>query len=293
MQFDRQQKCHADLNDLEQATEHLYECSLEAEAHRDDRRAKAEADSVRLPLEWQLAQKQRQEQAKVMGIVTPSTEDSKYPLWYRPPQCKTPGPDVPRPYATPKEMSAAGRDTMINKELGLEDVYDPLQSRNAMPTLGPWTPPAYGEDTATIPPIRLPTSGGSGDSGVGGLTSGVASPVTKRDDWLLDGLPPGSPMEVGLSWAPGSSQGSSHGMPMSLGSPAIPGAGHGGILKRLVDSASNPIAFADAMKRMQKEAERKQLEEEESPYLAGQEDDPDWMWTTPLLHDVALCGIAD
>ena len=59
--------------------------------------------------------------------------------------------------------------------------------------------PAYGEETATIPPILLPTSGGSGDSGVGGLTSGVASPVTKRDDRLLDGLPLGSPMEVGLS----------------------------------------------------------------------------------------------
>ena len=51
----------------------------------------------------------------------------------------------------------------------------------------------------------------------------------------------------------------------------------GGILKRLVDSASNPTAFVDAMKCMQKEAERKQLEEEESPYLAGQEDDPNWM----------------
>ena len=135
----------------------------------------------------------------------------------------------------------------------------------------------YGEDTATIPPICLPTSGGSGDSSIGGLASGMASPVTKRDDRLLDGLPPGSPMEVGLSWALGSSRGSSRGMPMSLGSPAIPRAGCGGMLKRLVDLASNPTAFADAMKRMQKEAKRKQLEEEKSPYPAGQEDDPDWM----------------
>ena len=50
-EFDRQQKCHATLNDLEQATEWLYECSLEVEAQCDERRAKAEADSVRLPLE--------------------------------------------------------------------------------------------------------------------------------------------------------------------------------------------------------------------------------------------------
>ena len=50
-----------------------------------------------------------------------------------------------------------------------------------------------------------------------------------------------------------------------------------GILKRLVDSAATKTTFADAMRRMQKEAERKQLEEEESPYPAGKEDDPDWM----------------
>ena len=34
---------------------------------------------------------------------------------------------------------------------------------------------------------------------------GVTSPVTKHDDRLLDGLPLGSPMEVVLSRAPGSS----------------------------------------------------------------------------------------
>ena len=71
-----------------------------------------------------------------MGIATSSTDDSKYPLWHRQPQCKTPSPNVPWPYATPKEMGAAGRDTMINQELDLEDVYDPLQSRNASSTLG-------------------------------------------------------------------------------------------------------------------------------------------------------------
>ena len=76
-------------------------------------------------------------EAKVTGIVTSLTDDSKYPLWHHQPQCKTPGPNVPRPYATPKEMGAAGCDAVINKELGSEDVYDPLQSRNALPTPGP------------------------------------------------------------------------------------------------------------------------------------------------------------
>ena len=174
-------------------------------------------------------------------------------------------------------MSAAGHDTMINKELGSKNVYDSLQSWNASPTLGLRTPPMYGKDTATIPPICIPTPGGSGHSSVGGLASGMGSPVTKRDDQLLDGLPPGSPMEVGLSRAPGSGRGSSCTTPISLGSPALPGARCGGVLKRLVESTSNPTAFADAMKRMQEEAERKQLEEQESPYPARQEDDPDWM----------------
>ena len=45
-EFDRQQKHHTTLNDLEQATECLYEHSLEAEVQRDKRRAKAEADSL-------------------------------------------------------------------------------------------------------------------------------------------------------------------------------------------------------------------------------------------------------
>ena len=54
-EFERQQKCHAALNDLEQATEWLYERSLEAKAQHDKRRAKAEADCAWLLLERQLA----------------------------------------------------------------------------------------------------------------------------------------------------------------------------------------------------------------------------------------------
>ena len=205
------------LNNLEQATECLYESSLEAKAHRDEKRAKAEVNSAWLPLQRQLPWKQRQEQAKVMRIVTPSTDDSKYPLWHRQPQHKTPGPDIPQLYATPKEMSAAGRDAIINKELGLEYLYDPLQLRNAFAYTGTANiTHAYGEDTAAVPPICIPTPGGSGHPGIGGLTSGMTSPVTKCDDRLLDGLPQGSPMEVGLSQALGSGQGSSCTTPMSL-----------------------------------------------------------------------------
>ena len=59
-EFERQQKCHATLNDLEQATERLYEPSLEAEDQDNERRAKAEADSAWLPLERQLTCKKRQ-----------------------------------------------------------------------------------------------------------------------------------------------------------------------------------------------------------------------------------------
>ena len=105
VEFNRQQKRHAVLNDLEQATEQLYEHSLEAKVQHDERRAKAEADCAQLLLEWQLAQKQRQEQAKVTGIATSATNDSNYPLWHRQPQHKTPGTDVPLPYDTPKAQS--------------------------------------------------------------------------------------------------------------------------------------------------------------------------------------------
>ena len=93
-EFERQQKCHATLNDIEKATE-KYDCSIVAEAQENKRRAKAEADSAQLPREHQLACKKRQEQAKVMGIVTTSTNDTEYAHWDGQPHHKTTGPDVP------------------------------------------------------------------------------------------------------------------------------------------------------------------------------------------------------
>ena len=50
-EFKRQQKCHTTLNNLEKATEQLYDRSLEAEAQDNKRRAKAQADNVQLPSE--------------------------------------------------------------------------------------------------------------------------------------------------------------------------------------------------------------------------------------------------
>ena len=119
-------------------------------------------------------------------------------------------------------MDTASKDAALNKELGLDEVYDPIVSRTASSTLGQQTPPMYAEGTTPIPPITLPSSGGSRDSGVRGLASGVATPVTKRDNHLLDRLPPGSPMDVGISRVPGSGRGSGCKTPMSLGSPIMP-----------------------------------------------------------------------
>ena len=272
-EFEKQQKRHAALNDLEKATEQLYDRSLQAEAQEAERRAKLEAESAQLPPELQLAQKKRQEQAKVTGVVSSLTEDTQYQNWQCQPHRKTPVPDAPQPYSMPKEASAAACNATLDQKLGLDNVCDLLAAGNVSPTPGPKIPPAYGEDNMTIPPIHLPTTGGSRDSGIAGLASGMTSPVTKRDNRLLDGLTPGLPMEVGFSRAPGSGRGSGHKTPMSLGSPILPGTGHGGVLKQLVDSAP----FTDAMKWMQREAKKKQLEEEESPYLAKQEEDPDWM----------------
>ena len=138
-------------------------------------------------------------------------------------------------------------------------------------------PPAFGEDTATILPIHLPALGGSGDPSIGGLASGVASPVTRHDDRLLDGLSWGSPIEVGMSRAPGSSRTSSRCTPMSLDSPVLPGAGCRGVLKCLVESAHSATPFTNVMRCMQQGAKRKLQEEEESPYPTAPEDDADWM----------------
>ena len=99
-EFKRQQKCHAALNDLEKATEQLYDHSIEIEAQDNERRAKAEVANTRLPLERQLACKKKQNQAKVTGIVTPSTDDTRYQHWVPQPRRKTPDPDVPQLYAT-------------------------------------------------------------------------------------------------------------------------------------------------------------------------------------------------
>ena len=121
----------------------------------------------------------RQEQAKITSITVLSAKDAQYPHWHCPPQSKTPGPDVPGPYMTPKETDAALRDATLNKELGIDDVFDPMASRTRASTTGPHTPPAHAEGTTSIPPITLPTSGGSRDSGFGGLASGVTSPVPK------------------------------------------------------------------------------------------------------------------
>ena len=72
-EFKRQQKCHATLNDLEKATEQLYDHSLQAKAQKNARRARAEAENAQLPSECQLARQKRQEQAKVTGQGSHST----------------------------------------------------------------------------------------------------------------------------------------------------------------------------------------------------------------------------
>ena len=54
----------------------------------------------------------------VTGITTSLTDDIKYPHWHPQPHRKTPGLDVPQPYATPKETGTAGHDARLNKELG-------------------------------------------------------------------------------------------------------------------------------------------------------------------------------
>ena len=136
---------------------------------------------------------------------------SLYPDWFVKWSAKPTGPDVPRPYRTPRE--GADRGLTLDKELDVDSVFDPLQSSQGME--GPRTPPHYSEMPAYIPPFDL--------AKVGLLPK--MSPITDQKNALLN-LTPGSPVmrtaPPGLSRGQGRSGHSScSGSPMSLGSPAV------------------------------------------------------------------------
>ena len=88
------------LNDLELATQRLWKDWMQAE-EINKKRQQAKLDASReLPLERRAAQLEREKQAQITGLQTPTQTEDRYPGWVLQVRKKT-GADTPTPYRTP------------------------------------------------------------------------------------------------------------------------------------------------------------------------------------------------
>ena len=291
-----------ELNDLEAATQRLWQDWVEAdEMKRKQQQAKAAAQR-QLPPERRATQLEWEKQARVTGLGTSPGAENRYPGWVvRPRKKPSDGHDPPMSYQTPsdvrkKEQTIDERNAALADELGANDVLDPLglSSPGPPPSPGPQTPPQFEDADINIPSISLPGT----------------LPITSADNQLL-GAEGGSPMETAsastsaststvstpsFSRAPGLAVGSVGGTPMSLTSSPAAGApplglGRGAPLYLFKNSLLPQIAFEEALRRNQEAVrrsnssraqqipreERNPIEEEpESPYPDEEEEDEDW-----------------
>ena len=250
-----------ELNDLETATQRLWQEWLEADEKKKKQQQKKAAAQRQLPPERRAAQLEREQQAKVTGLGTSPGIENRYPGWVvRPRRKPADGQDPSAPYQTPKDVRLKDQDQTIDernaalaRELGAEDVLDPLKpsSPELPPSPGPQTPPQFEDADIDIPSISLPG----------------ASPITNADDQLL-GACAESPMETAsasasasistvstpsISRAPGSAVGSARGTPMSVASsPAAeappPGLGRGAPYYLFNNSLLPQMAFEEALR---------------------------------------------
>ena len=187
------------------------------EINKKRQQAKQEA-SRDLPPECRAAQLEREKQAKITGLQTPTQTEDRYPGWVLQVR-KKPGADTPIPYHTPGDsnrgMTTDERNNAIGVELGAKDVIDPLASPISRSSSGPQTPPQFMEADLDVLSIALP----------------AASPVTHTEDQLLE-ADPNSPMLTtssstsavstpSFSRAPGSAINLTRGTPMSGVSPLV------------------------------------------------------------------------
>ena len=233
-----------------------------------------QAASRDLPPECQAAQLEREKQAKITGLNTPTKSEERYPGWVVQARKKpVAGINTPTSYQTPGDlkqgMTTAEHDAALGVELGAEAVIDPLASLVSCSSPGPQIPPQFMDTEVDIPSITLPG----------------ASPVTHAENQLLD-VNPDSPMLTTsattstastplFSRAPGSAMSSTRGTPMSGTSPAVgtPPLGlRWGICCFVHEKSLQPqTAFADIMRRNHLQ------EEPEEPIPQEGEEDPDWM----------------
>ena len=212
-----------ELNDLEAATQRLWQKWMEAdEMKKKQQQAKAAAQRQLLP-ERRATQLEREKQAKVTRLGTSPSVENRYPGWVARPRKKPADRhDPPAPYQAPRDVRERDQNQTIDErnaaladELGANDVLDPLElpSPGPPPSPGPQTPPQFEDADIDIPSISLPGT----------------SPITNADNQLL-GASAESPMEAStsaststistpsFSRAPGSSVSSVRGTPMSLAS---------------------------------------------------------------------------
>ena len=291
-----------ELNDLEAATQRLWQDWVEAEEmKRKQQQAKAAAQR-QLPPERRAAQLEWEKQARVTGLGTSPGVENRYPGWVvRSRNKPSDRHDPPTSYQTPsdvrkKEQTIDERNAALADELGANDVLDPLglSSPGPPPSPGPQTPPQFEDADIYIPSISLPGT----------------SPITSADNQLL-GAEGGSPMETAsastsaststvstpsFSRAPGSAVRSVRGTPMSVtSSPTAeappPGFGRGAPLYLFNNSLLPQITFEEALRRnreaiLRSNSSRAQQvpqeqcapieEESESPIPDLEEEDEDW-----------------
>ena len=252
--YERQLKKRGNLNDLEMATQKLWQYWMQADEINKKRCQAKQVASRELPPERRAAQLEREKQAKITGLQTPTQTEDRYPGWVVEVR-KKPGVDTPTSYQTSKDlkrgMTTDERDAALGAELGAEAVIDPLASpapRRSSP--GPQTPPQFMDADVDIPSIALP----------------AASPVTKAEERLLEAeTETHSPMLISssststvstpsFSRAPGSAVSSTRGTPISEVSPLVlvtplPGLGRGVCRYAHEQGLPPQTAFADAMRR--------------------------------------------
>ena len=255
-----------ELNDLEAATQRLWQEWMEADEKKKKQQQEKAAAQRQLPPERRAAQLEREKQAKVTGLGTTPSVENRYPGWVARPRKKpADGHDPPTPYQAPRDVredqTIDERNAALADELGANDVLDPLElsSPGPPPSPGPQTPPQFEDADIDIPSISLPGT----------------SPITNADNQLL-GASTESPMEAtsastsaststvstpSFSRAPGSAVGSVRDTPMSLASsPAAevrpPGLGRGAPRYLFTNSLLPQIAFEEALRRNQEAVRR-------------------------------------
>ena len=145
--YDRQLKNERkEFNNLEVATQELWRDWKQADELNKKCQQAKQAASRDLLLERRAAQLEREKQAKITGLNTPTKSEERYPGWVVQARKKpVAGVDTPTSYQTPGDlkqgMTTAERDAALGVELGAEAVIDPLASPVPCSSPRPQTPP--------------------------------------------------------------------------------------------------------------------------------------------------------